>query len=208
MRYKFLFLILIFGGIISSCKKSISQEAISLNNRGSKYLSEWNYDSALFFFNKSLEIDSTYFIPRLNKLEVFYVKKLYGKAIKECAVISQNNPSITWIWFMKGLLQEKNGQSADAIKSFTKAKSVMESQLNHISDKKVIQIYKLMIDYSKMMESDSLFTPEVTYAGNGVPFVDPLEFKSNDILINELLGFMETAKIDLILFEAKKYKNN
>ncbi len=209
MKIKLLLITIVFGFLIISCNNTDSNKAIMLNNKGSKYLSDWNYDSALFYFNKALEIDSTYFLPRINIVNVCYQKDDYKKAIDECLKISNNNPEITWIWFLKGLYQDKIFQSLKAKESYAKAVSSMGSQLSEISDKKVNQIYRLIIDYSIMLETDSLFTPKVTYTESEIPFVDSFNSESREAFVDELLSFIEIAKLDLILYYThnKKYIN-
>ncbi|WP_217652995.1 tetratricopeptide repeat protein [Flavisolibacter ginsengisoli] len=89
-------------------------KAIELNNKAADYLQFQNYDSALFYLDKAIELDSSYYIAYSNKGAIYCTLKNYRKALIETKKVLVIKPDLAEAWVIAGMLSDKIGDTLHA----------------------------------------------------------------------------------------------
>ncbi|SHF45256.1 TPR repeat-containing protein [Flavisolibacter ginsengisoli DSM 18119] len=95
-------------------KMNCTPKAIELNNKAADYLQFQNYDSALFYLDKAIELDSSYYIAYSNKGAIYCTLKNYRKALIETKKVLVIKPDLAEAWVIAGMLSDKIGDTLHA----------------------------------------------------------------------------------------------
>ena len=121
--------------ILSSCngqKKGVyNAKAIELNNKAVDFIKRKQYDSALTNLDKSIIIDSTYYLAYSNKVTVYCTLKNFKAALLVTEKEVEVNPDLVEGWTFAGMLNDKLGDTLNALKYYKKS---IEIYNQHISD--------------------------------------------------------------------------
>ena len=82
--YFLTFILFLYG--LTSCKGQADKnvynpKAVELNNKALEFIKTENYDSALFYLDKSIKADATYYFAYSNKVVVYCTLKDFNKAL-------------------------------------------------------------------------------------------------------------------------------
>ena len=95
-------------------KMNCTPKAIELNNKAADYLQFQNYDSALFYLDKAIELDSSCYVAYSNKGAVYCTLKDYKKALIETKKVLVIKPDLAEAWVIAGMLSDKIGDTLNA----------------------------------------------------------------------------------------------
>jgi len=95
-------------------KMNYNPKAIELNNKAAEYLKFQNYDSALLYLDKAIEVDSSYYIAYSNKGAVYCTLKDYKRALIETKKVLVIKPDLAESWVIAGMLSDKIGDTLNA----------------------------------------------------------------------------------------------
>ena len=157
-----LILVIILG---VSCKidkqekvlKQNSSDAIILNDKGVKLLIEGKLDSALILFDQSANLDTTNYIPHSNKIGIYLRLKEYKKALGECQIATEKNPTFAQGWFMSGLINLYLGDSLKSRTDIEKSIKVFSIKIDNTNDSTKINAHKLNRALSKIFVNDDSY---------------------------------------------------
>lgn len=115
------------------------KRAIDYNQKGVEYFLS-KPDSALFYFDKAIQEDST-FQPAIQNKVNYYIKykKNYPEALKSLNKLIAIKPYPEALLF-QGLLLDKMGSHDEAVDSYKKSLKGYEKQDNRIGDIGVVQL--------------------------------------------------------------------
>ncbi|HRG08211.1 MAG TPA: hypothetical protein PLJ08_06505 [Cyclobacteriaceae bacterium] len=111
--------------------------AIAYNNLGVKFLARSSQmgensslllDSAIYFFDKGLELDKNFSTLYINKSQVLRKKLKFKEAIQILDIVLTINPKYPEILMGKGFLFEKLNNKEEATKNYLKAKEIFLEQ--------------------------------------------------------------------------------
>lgn len=139
----FLIILLIFGCSEKNTeKKFIDKKAIEFNNLAVNQIQNNNYDSALYFIDKAIKIDSNYYLGQYQRLRILWNLNRNEEALKTAKKISElrNYHNVS----MEGIACEKLGDL-----------------------KKAKELYKVTVDNWPQHELDSSFQARIEYAQLG-----------------------------------------
>lgn len=140
-------LIIIF--IFASChsqpkkKKVYNPKAIELNNKGAEFIKVQKIDSAIFYFDKALEIDSAYDVAYENKCNIYSSRKDFKTALEVSEKANSNIPDFAEGWFYSGLLEDKLGDSLKAIECYKQSIKIFDERISNADNPKSIKANKL-----------------------------------------------------------------
>lgn len=89
-------------------------QAIEWNNKAATYISLQNYDSALVFLDRAIEVDPGLYIAYGNKSAVYCTLKDFKKALVETKKVLMVKPDLAESWAMAGMLSDKIGDTLNA----------------------------------------------------------------------------------------------
>jgi tetratricopeptide (TPR) repeat protein len=95
-------------------KMNYNPKAIELNNKAADYLQFQNYDSALFYLDKAIELDSSCYVAYSNKGAIYCTLKNYRKALIETKKVLVIKPDLAEAWVIAGMLSDKIGDTLHA----------------------------------------------------------------------------------------------
>jgi tetratricopeptide (TPR) repeat protein len=139
-------LIIFLISFIFSCRgqdsgnlKNISIDSLALdyNNQGVKLLARSNQigenknqllDSALFLFDKGIELDKNFIALYINKSQVLRKKSQFTEAIEVLDIVLRIKPNYPEVIMGKGFLFEKLNMKEDAAKSYIEARDFFLEQ--------------------------------------------------------------------------------
>jgi len=118
---------------------SINPLAVEFNNKGISVLDGiWPhqdsinnllYDSALFYFNKAVSIDSLYILAHTNKADVLRRRGELHEALTVLNLVEKIDPSLAEAIMAQGFLLEKMDNYGLSQNKYKKALSVFENRL-------------------------------------------------------------------------------
>jgi tetratricopeptide (TPR) repeat protein len=123
-----------FWTILTSCqKREIAElryrpEAVELNNKAVEILMVYP-DSALDLLDKAIELDTSYYLPHSNKIQIYRSQKEYENAIKEANEIIQIRPEMGESYVMLGMLYDKTDQTDKSEAQYSKAIEIFEERI-------------------------------------------------------------------------------
>jgi len=142
-------LVLIFACLtLTQCnsqekKTAYNPEAIQLNNKAIGFFRIQNYDSALVYLDKAINIDSTYYTAYSNKCEVYCALKDFQKALIESQKAVAVKPDLAEGWTFTGMLYDKTGDAADALKCYRKSIELFDERISNPAKQKSLEANKL-----------------------------------------------------------------
>lgn len=118
--------------------------AVNLNNKAVGFMSDaahtydslrgYLYDSALFYLNKSLEVDSLYLTAYSNKSQVLRSKGQLGQSLEILKKIESIKPGFAEVIMEQGFTLEKMGKTKSAINKYNQALEAYKIRLEETSD--------------------------------------------------------------------------
>lgn len=140
-------IIIVLFLFLQSCNQDTAKEELyTLNKQGVKY-SSTNVDSALYYFDKVITLDSNYFLSYQNKANLLIKIKAYKSALKvvdELSLRLENSD----IYQMKGILNDLNRDSTLARENYLKAISQIDTEVKRVND---------FVKYKKLYEKGMLY---------------------------------------------------
>lgn len=136
------FLCILF--ILTSChtqqKKIIyNPKAVALNNKAAEFTKIQKLDSAIFYFDKALEIDSTYYLPYENKCNIYCTLKDFKTALKVSEKAISVIPDFAEGLFYSGLLNDKLGDSLKAIEYYKQSIKLFDVRISSTDNPKILK---------------------------------------------------------------------
>ena len=97
--------------ILLSCKSQtektdFNSKAVELNNKAGEYYQIGEFDSSLYYFDKAIELDETYYLPHSNKVNIYLSRKDYKKALSESEMVLKKKPDLAEGWTFTGMLYD------------------------------------------------------------------------------------------------------
>jgi len=131
MKQTIIFLFIIF--ILISCNQKRHDEfdlkAIEFNRKACEYFKEANYDSAFVYYDKAIAVDSNYYLPHINKAEIYLLEKEYELALEECELSLKKKPELAEGWTFAGMLYDFLGVSEKAMSCYLKSIEIYDSRI-------------------------------------------------------------------------------
>lgn len=122
--------------------KNYDQKAISLNNRATELIHK-EPDSALTLLNKAIDIDETYHVAHMNKVNIYVSKGDFDQAIKSAEQGVNSKPELAESVTMLGMLYDYTGHRNKAQEQYSRALDIYNSRLkNSDQDKKENRVNK------------------------------------------------------------------
>lgn len=124
-------------------KTAYNPEAIRLNSKATAFITAQNYDSALFYLDKAISIDSTYYTAYGNKCGVYCALKDFQKALTESQKAIAVKPDLAEGWTFAGMLYDKLGDTLNAIKCYRKSIELFDERISNPAKQKFLEANKL-----------------------------------------------------------------
>jgi tetratricopeptide (TPR) repeat protein len=111
-------------------KMNCNPKAIELNNKAADYIKFQNYDSALLYLNKAIEVDPGCYIAYSNKSTVYCTLKDFKKALIETKKILDIKPDLAEAWVMAGMLSDKIGDTLNSPTFYKTSIEIFERRID------------------------------------------------------------------------------
>ncbi len=142
-------------------------KAIELNNKGVEMMvRKFKQDSALYFYNKAIELDTTYYLPHTHKATIFAQRKEYKKALLEMEMAIRKAPNIAETIFFVGMLNEILGNTQKAEKYYLESVEIFNKRIESLNKKEDIDFNKLNLALSKKFLNDSSYIDDLNEITN------------------------------------------
>lgn len=102
----------------ANAQNHFNQNAIELNNLGSEKIKVQQYIDAIIFFDRAIELDSTYYIAYNNKITALVGLKKIAEAINVNKLSIKQKPDLAEGHFFLGVLYDYIGDSTSARNSY------------------------------------------------------------------------------------------
>jgi tetratricopeptide (TPR) repeat protein len=117
----------------SKTEENYDKEAIVLNNRATEIMIS-NPDSALILLNKATDIDETYYVAHINKVNIYISNGNLDQAINSAKKGVKAKPDLSEAVTFLGMLFDFTGQTDKADEQYQKAIELYDNRLK-TSDK-------------------------------------------------------------------------
>lgn len=132
--------------LLISCDQGPYKRAMDLNKKGTEYYLEGN-DSALYYFDKAIKVDSTFQPAIQNKANYYIGKQQYQEALQTIDLLLEQS-SYVEAWQMRGMLLDILDQPDEARISYQNAVDGIEKRIKQASkDKQGLNLYNLGFTY-------------------------------------------------------------
>ena len=136
IRERIFYLLNLLFILFLSCEKQSKNiefklEAIELNNKALSYYKNGKIDSAVCFYDKAIDLDSNYYIPHLNKITIYLLKKEYKKAIFEGERAINKKPDLAEVWTLVGMIYDFLGDSIKAKSYYLKSIEIFNHRISN-----------------------------------------------------------------------------
>ena len=131
--------------ILIGCKPStgeiktnntIEAEAIKHNNKGLEFVSvlNENVDSAFYYFDRAIEIDSNYASPHSNKANLFITLGDKKNALKELKIVTELNPEIGESWVLYGIALDYYGHKKESKLAYQQGVKLLSEKIENTTN--------------------------------------------------------------------------
>jgi tetratricopeptide (TPR) repeat protein len=140
--------LLILITILQSCKgqdkkPDYNPKAIEFNDKAVQLMQRMEYDSALFLFNKAIEIDKNYYLPYSNMTGIYLSRKQFDKALLASDKVVEIKPDLAEGWTFAGMLYDRQGDSLTAKKYYNKSIEIYDNRINNPEKKNDLTVNRL-----------------------------------------------------------------
>lgn len=133
--------------LLASCQRNTStKESINYNNLAIKW-STTSTDSALYYFDKAIEADSSYLLAYQNKANLLTSLGNYGEALQQVEILSSKIEN-SETYKMKGLLNDLIGNHQIAQDNYLSAISEIDEEIKRVND---------FAKYKKLLDKGTLY---------------------------------------------------
>lgn len=134
--------------IFFSCTRQIENadydlKAIELNNKAGEYYQIGEYDSALYYFDKAIELDENYYLPHSNKVNIYLSRKDYKEALIESELILKKKPDLAEGWIFTGMLYDFLGDTMKAKSYYKKSIEIYDQRISNPDRKQDLESNRL-----------------------------------------------------------------
>ena len=191
--HQILFYVLVFLTALSSHgqKTLYKPLAIEFNNKAVDLMVVQDYDSALFYLNQAIKVDSSYYVAYGNKSSIYCTLKDFRKALVEVQRQISAKPDLAEAWTFGGILFDKLGDTINAILYYKKSIEIFDARIKNTNDKKYL-------DANKMNRAVSLILMWQEQVGRN-EFIKLKESYPHGEFLNELIKLDKKAYINQIL---------
>ena len=120
----------IFILLLLSCSDSrYNKKAVKLYNEAQLAYQYRRYDDALIKYEDAIRLDHTFYLPHLGKKNLYIGRGEYEKALLELELVIRKSPDLAEGWLGAGVLQEKLGDTTQAIAYYKKAINLFQNKI-------------------------------------------------------------------------------
>ncbi len=105
------------------------KKAIEYKNKGALSAQFNKYDSALFYYDKAIELDETDYLPHLRKRGIYLSLEEYDKALRESEIVLNKKPDLAKEWTFTGMLHEWLGDTITAFIYYNKSIELYDDRI-------------------------------------------------------------------------------
>lgn len=169
-----------------------NHEAIEMNAKAGEYLQRSQEDSALFFFDKAIELDASYTLPHSNKVTIYLNRKDLNKALLECKMIVKKQPKMAEAWTFTGLIYDELKQKEEAKRCYQTSIDIFVERIEDkaLSNRTMINRLNKAVSFILMEEKEKgsaeLNQLQKEYPNN--PMISQISKFSKQELKKQLLG--------------------
>ncbi len=102
-----------------------------------------NFDSALYYLDKAIKIDTTYYVAYGNKCTVYCALKDFRNALLEIQKEIAVKPDLAEAWAFEGMLNDKLSDTLNANKCYKKSIEMFDERIRDPSKQKYLYENKL-----------------------------------------------------------------
>lgn len=144
---KLYFIILIYIFTFTSCTpNSESQNALKYNNTAISFATK-NIDSAIYYFDKAIAMDSNYLLAYQNKANLLTSIGEYNKALAQVNILSSKLEN-SETYKMKGLLNDLTSQKTIATENYAKSIVLIDDEVKRVND---------FLKYKKLYQKGTMY---------------------------------------------------
>lgn len=118
----------------STSESSFDSTAVLYNGKGTLFFAEGDVDSALYYYNLSIQLDSSYHSPHSNKCQLFLKSKNYQSALSESKVVLIKNPGLAEAWAFTGMLYDFLSDSINARTHYLRSIEIFDNRIANTED--------------------------------------------------------------------------
>jgi beta-lactamase regulating signal transducer with metallopeptidase domain/tetratricopeptide (TPR) repeat protein len=125
--------------------------------RAVKLLQDFNADSALFWVNKAIAIDSTNLLALQNKAGIMIRKNKHEEALNLYSKCAEINPESAETWGMMGMLNDYLGKTEEAARCYSQTIALYNRQMESGDKQKIhnAKVNKAMVLLMNNQENES-----------------------------------------------------
>ena len=124
------YVLLLFGSCDGQKNKDVyNPKAIQLNNKAIEFLKTQQYDSALTYLDKSIKIDTSYYLAYGNKSTVYCTLKDFKEALIVTEKEIEVKPDLAEGWTFAGMLNDKLGDTLNAVKYYKRSIEIYNERI-------------------------------------------------------------------------------
>ena len=147
----FLTLTVFFSCTSQTEKTDYDPKAIELNNKAGEYYQIGEYDSALYYFDKAIELDENYYLPHSNKVNIYLSRKEYKKALNESELVLKKKPDLAEGWTFSGMLYDFWGDTIKAKSYYKKSIEIYDQRISNPDKKQDLESNRLNKAFSLIL---------------------------------------------------------
>ena len=147
-----LLILTIFFSCTSQTEKTdYNLKAIELNNKAGEYHQIGEYDSALYYFDKAIELDENYYLPHSNKVNIYLSRKDYKKALNESELALKKKPDLAEGWTITGMLYDFLGDTIKANSYYKQSIEIYDHRISNPDKKQDLESNRLNRAFSLIL---------------------------------------------------------
>jgi len=142
--------------ILPSCKSQTEKtdynpQAIELNNKAVEYYQIGEYDSALYYYDKAIELDRNYYLPHSNKVNIYLSRKDFKNALNESELVIEKKPDLAEGWTFTGILYDFLGDTIKAKSYYKKSIEIYDHRISNPDKKQNLESNRLNRAFSLIL---------------------------------------------------------
>ncbi len=157
-------------------KNAYKPEATALNDKAFELIKKSQLDDALLLYDQAIKTDETYYLPHLNKAEIYLDRNEYDAALYELEMAVQKKSNLAEALFLAGILYEKKGKIEKAAALYGECIRIYDDRINADTGNDSDKINRAL---TKKFLNDASYIDDLNAINNTGSFSDTIAMIKN-----------------------------